>query len=74
MNDRVVPNPPSRQETPVTKIDPVEAYAKKLEGLTDRQLAGEVRRRVKTGERLFLTSILEIVFASPAQGLRSYIK
>lgn len=72
--DNLTPNPPSRQDTPVTKIDPVEAYARKLEGLTDKQLAGEVRRRIKTGERLFLTSILDIIFASPVQGYRAYLK
>ncbi len=74
MNDGPTPNPPVRQSVPVTKVDPVEAYAKKLEGLTDKQLAGEIRRRIKTGERLFLTSILDIVFNSPVQGDRSHIK
>ena len=74
MSDNLIANPPSHQNAPITKVDPVAAYAKMLEGLTDRQLAGEVRRRVKTKERLFLTSILEIMLESPVQGRRAYIK
>lgn len=76
MSDNLVPNAPARPDgrsaTPV--VDPVAAYAKKLEGLNDKQLAGEIRRRVKSGERLFLTSVLDIVFNSPLKGDRAYIK
>jgi hypothetical protein len=74
MSDSPIPNPPVRQNASVTKVDPVEAYAKKLEGLTDKQLAGEVRRRIKSGERLFLTSVLDIIFNSTIQKDRAYIK
>jgi hypothetical protein len=74
MSDGPTPNPPVRQSAPVSKADPVAEYDRNIKKMTDKQLAGEIKRRIKTGERLFLTTILDIIFASPVQGRRSYIK